>query len=139
MYQLTIEQNFNMPLTKLFDAWCKVETIKQWFAPGEMMVPEATADVKVGGNYRIVMKSPDGEEHIVGGEYLQVEANKKLVFSWQWEGSPHTTKVEIDFAALDDSNASLCLTHSEFADQEACDKHNQGWNGCLANLHKCAD
>lgn len=136
MHQLTIEQTFNLPLEQLFNAWKDIETIKQWFAPGDMTVPEASNDFKVGGKYRIVMRDSDNGDHIIGGKYLTIENNKQLSFSWQWEGSPHTTKVDIAFRKLDEQRAALTLVHSEFADQEACDKHEQGWNGCLANLQK---
>lgn len=136
MYQLTIEQTFDMSVSDLFNAWRDLDTIKRWFAPGDMTVPEATADVREGGSYRIVMQDSDGEQHIVGGRYLEVIENQKLSFSWQWEGSPHTTQVEVHFSALGEQQAKLELIHSEFADQESCDKHDQGWRGCLVNLEK---
>lgn len=136
MYQLNINQEFNAPVEKLFAAWCKPELIKAWFAPGNMVVPEAEANVSEGGRYRIVMQDDDGTQHIVGGTYRKIVPNELLEFSWQWEGSPNTTKVVIAFKAVDEGRSSLDLTHSEFEDQEACDKHNMGWNGCLANLEK---
>ena len=134
MFQLTINQEFNTPVAKLFHAWCNVEVIKRWFAPGDMSVPEASADVREGGNYRFVMQDTDGTQHIVGGKYQAVIQNQRLVFSWQWEGSPNTTKVTLLFKDLADDRSSLELVHSEFNDQEECDKHNMGWNGCLQNL-----
>lgn len=136
MHQLIINREFNTSVSNLFKAWCQVETIKNWFAPGNMTVPEASAEVNEGGNYRIVMQDTDGVQHIIGGKYYQVVENEKLTFSWQWEGSPNTTKVCILFKALADNKASLELTHSEFDDEETRDKHNQGWQGCLGNLPK---
>ena len=38
---------------------------------------EVTMDVRVGGRYRIVMHSPDGETHRVGGVYREVVPNKQ--------------------------------------------------------------
>ena len=136
MYQLIINQEYDVPVTKLFTAWQKVELLKQWFAPGDMSVPEAFAEVVAGGHYRIVMQEADGSQHIVGGKYFEVVENEKLVFSWQWEGSPLATKVSLLFKSLSDNRSTLQLIHSEFADQESCDKHEMGWNGCLANLPK---
>ncbi|OMH38016.1 SRPBCC domain-containing protein [Motiliproteus sp. MSK22-1] len=135
MFQLTINRKFDAPVNKLFDAWCKPEVIRQWFAPGNMSVPEAEADVQVGGKYRIVMQDPDdNSQHIVGGEYQEVENNQKLAFTWQWEGSPNITHITLTFSPIDENSSELRLCHSEFADQQTCEKHEMGWNGCLAKL-----
>jgi len=137
VFELAIKRNFNVPVEQLFNAWCKPELIQKWFAPGNMSVPEATADVKEGGQYRIVMHdADDGSNHIVGGEYHKVVENESLIFTWQWEGSPIITKVAVSFKALTDKTSELLLKHTEFADIEARDKHEMGWNGCLKNLPK---
>jgi len=134
MYQLTIHREFDTPVDRLYQAWSQVDTIKRWFAPGSMTVPLAEAEVKTGGRYRIVMQDDDGSQHIVGGQYRQVVANQRLDFSWQWEGSPKATNVSVRFKSLDGDRSALELVHSEFDDQETCDKHDSGWNGCLVNL-----
>lgn len=134
MYSLTISQDFNAPVETLFNAWKTPEIISQWFAPGNMTVPEATVDFKEGGVYRFVMQNQDGEQFIVGGEYTEIAQPEKLVFSWQWESSPHTTKVTVLFTALADNKSKLELIHTEFQEKEFCDKHNEGWLSCLANL-----
>ena len=134
MYQLQMQQKFQVSLDQLYDAWCNVDTIKRWFAPGDMSVLEAQADVREGGRYRIVMQENDGTQHIVGGQYLEIVANEKMVFDWQWEGSPTTTTVSLVFSAVDDHVSLLELTHIGFIDQDSCDHHQQGWTGCLGNL-----
>jgi len=136
MYRLEMSREFNVPLGTLFAAWSRPDVMQRWFAPGEMTVPECDAEVVVGGEYRIVMKNAEDELFIVGGKYREVELNKKLVFTWQWEDSPHCTLVEIDFESVSDVSSRVLLKHSEFVDQETCDKHEQGWNACLVNLEK---
>ena len=39
-------------------------------------VPVAEADLCVGGRYRIVMRTPGGEEHDVSGTYREVVPNR---------------------------------------------------------------
>ena len=68
MYSLTISQEFNASVETFFNAWTTPEVISQWFAPGNMTVPEASVDFKVGGAYRLVMQNQEGEQFIVGGE-----------------------------------------------------------------------
>lgn len=136
MLTLTISQAFDVPVTQLFQAWTNPTQLARWFAPGAMTVPTADADVKPGGRYRIVMQNEQGEQFIVGGEYLAVIENARLQFTWRWEGSEHTTQVAVAFESVTADRSALTLTHSEFTDQESCDKHYQGWQGCLANLEK---
>jgi len=134
MFQLDITQEFNTSVANLFDAWCNTDVIKRWFAPGDMTVPEASVDFRKNGFYRIVMQEKDGSEHIIGGQYKDIILNEKLVFTWQWENSPFVTTVTILFSELVGGRSKLKLTHQEFTDQETCEKHTYGWNGCLANL-----
>lgn len=63
MYELQMQQQFKASQDQLFDACCNVDAIKRWFAPGEMTVPEAQADVRIGGRYRVVMQESDGTRH----------------------------------------------------------------------------
>jgi uncharacterized protein YndB with AHSA1/START domain len=134
MYQLEINRQFNVPVSRLYSAWCDPQVIRGWFAPGEMHVAEADADVREGGRYRIVMQEPQGEQHIVGGEYREVDENRRLVFTWQWQNSPTATLVALDFSEPVPGQSALRLVHSEFIDQESCDHHQKGWIGCLAKL-----
>lgn len=94
MFELTMKRSFNIPVAKLYEAWCKPEVIQKWFAPGSMTVPEASSDVRVGGSYRIVMHDSDeNSDHIVSGEYKQVVQNELFDFTWQWGGNPMVTQV----------------------------------------------
>ena len=137
MPQLQITESFVASVEDLYAAWTKLEAIRRWFAPGEMRVSEAVADVRVGGRYRIVMQEPNsGPLHIVGGEYTEVVENTCLAFTWQWEGSPALTNVRLEFHAKGKGASELVLTHAGFGGEEARDKHGQGWAGCLANLKK---
>ena len=70
--------------------------------PGEVVCLAAEADVRVGGRYRILMRSPDGEHHDVGGVYREIEPNRKLVFSWGWKSTPEReSRVTVELRAID--------------------------------------
>lgn len=133
MFELTLNKRCNAPVERVFAAWSSVEQVKRWFAPGDMTVPDASIDFRKGGTYRIVMQNPDGQTHIVGGVYRDIVPNQRLCFTWSWEGSEVTTEVDISFRA-DGERTDFTLIHRQFATEEARDKHNQGWEGCLAKL-----
>jgi len=85
-------------------------------------------------SYRVVLRSPGGEEREVSGEFREVVANRKLVFTWAWRSTPERQSlVTVDFAPAGDATA-LTLTHEEFADEAARERHHQGWTGSLGKL-----
>ncbi len=131
MYQLTLNQRFQLPVDRLFAAWKKPELLQKWFAPEGMHIEETNIDFKVGGIYRIAMKTPDGHVMVVGGEYLEIVEEQRLVFSWKWESSPNTTKVEVDFEAVDESASELTLIHSEFLTDQEKTHHGLGWSSMM--------
>jgi uncharacterized protein YndB with AHSA1/START domain len=51
-----------------------------------MDVAEAYCEPRFGGLYRIVMRNPDGTQVTTSGIYQEVEANRRLVHTGQWDG-----------------------------------------------------
>ena len=136
--KLVLEKEINAPVETVFDAWTKPELIKRWFAPGSVMrVENAEVDRQVGGSYLIHMHDPEEKaDYIVSGTYEEIVENEKLVFNWKWKDGVDRTQVTVEFSAAEDDKTTVKLTHKGFSQQEFADKHNQGWNGCLANLEQ---
>ncbi len=134
MPELTLERTINLPIADAFAAWTQPNLLSRWFAPGNMSC-DAQADAKVGGQYRVAMHDPDnGEDYIVTGRYSVVDAPIRLVFDWRWTTSDVMTQVEVRFQALAEAQTRVVLHHRDFPDQDLCDKHTEGWAGCLTNL-----
>jgi uncharacterized protein YndB with AHSA1/START domain len=133
---LTIKRRFNAPPAKVFAAWTDPEKVKRWMGPGEVMVQSAESDARTGGRYRWVMKTPAGEVHDVSGVYREVIANEKLVFTWARKSTPERESlVTLTFKA-DGGGTLMTLTHEQFFDEEARDRHQGGWNGAMEKLEK---
>jgi uncharacterized protein YndB with AHSA1/START domain len=131
---LTIKRRLNAPPAKVFGAWTDPEKIKRWFGPPGVETLRAESDVRVGGRYRIVARSPDGEEHDVGGVYREVVPNEKLVFTWAWRSTPERESLVTIEIKRDGDGSMLTLTHEQFFDEPARDRHRQGWEGSLDRL-----
>jgi uncharacterized protein YndB with AHSA1/START domain len=128
---LSITRKLAAAPDRCFRAWTDPEALKGWFGPGALEVVLAETNPRVGGRYRLVMRSPAGEEHEVSGEFREVVANRKLVFTWAWRNTPERQSlVTIEFVPVGDGTA-LTLTHEQFADGAARDRHHQGWIGAL--------
>jgi uncharacterized protein YndB with AHSA1/START domain len=131
---LTLKRRLSAPPAKVFAAWTDPEKIKCWFGPPGVETLAAESDARVGGRYRILARSPDGEEHDVGGIYRDVVPNEKLVFTWAWKSTPERESLVTIELKRDGDGTLLTLTHEQFFDEGARDRHQQGWTGALEKL-----
>jgi uncharacterized protein YndB with AHSA1/START domain len=132
--QLRLSRIIAAKRERVFQAWITPALMQQWFCPGDMSVPLAEADPRVGGAYKVRMQNSKGEVFTTVGVYREIIPNEKLVFTWGWEGPErHETLVTIELSDRD-GGTELVLLHERFADQAAADHHGQGWRGCLENL-----
>ncbi len=131
---LTIKRRFNAAPAKVFAAWIDPEKVKRWMGPGEVKALRVEADPHTGGRYRWLMQAPNGEQHDVSGVYREVIPNEKLVFTWAWKSTPERESlVTLTFKA-DGGGTLMTLTHEQFFDEEARDRHNKGWTGAMPKL-----
>ena len=88
---LVLERLLDAPVAKLWRCWTEPALLKEWFCPVPWSVASAELDVRPGGQSRIVMLSPEGNEFPNVGLYLDVVPERRLVFtdafSSAWEPS----------------------------------------------------
>lgn len=133
---LTLKRRLKAPPGKVFAAWTDPEKVKRWMGPGEGKALLAECDVRTGGRYRWVMQAPNGEEHDVSGVYREVIPDEKLVFTWAWKTTPERKSLVTVMLKPDGDGTLLTLTHEQFFDEEARDRHQYGWNGALDKMEK---
>jgi len=133
---LTLKRRFKAPPAKVFAAWTDPEKMKRWMGPEGVVGLSAEIDARIGGRYRLLMKSPDGEEHDVSGVYREVVPNEKLVFTWAWKSTPERQSLVTVLLKPDGDGTLLTLTHEQFFDETARDHHRQGWTGSLDKLER---
>lgn len=131
---LTLRRRLKASPAKVFSAWTEPEKIMQWFGPGAVRCTQAQFEPRVGGRYMIAATAPDGEKHQVGGVIREFVPNKKLVYTWAWHSTPERESlVTVEFKA-DGDGTLLTLTHEQFFDDHARDRHQHGWSGALDKL-----
>ena len=135
---LTLARRLKASPAKVFDAWTDPEKIIHWFGPAHTIVDsvEAQMDVRVGGSFRVRFKTDDGEQHEVGGKYLEVLPNERLVFSWAWHSTPERQSQVTVILKPEGDMTFLTLTHEKFFDEAARDGHKRGWTGTLDKLER---
>ena len=78
---LVLDREIDVPVELVWEAWTTPESIKEWFCPKPWSVSSCEIDLRPGGRFNTVMRSPEGDEFPNSGCYLQVVPNKRLVFT----------------------------------------------------------
>ena len=103
--------------------------------PGEMSGASVEVDFRVGGQFRIVMHGEQDFEQT--GQYLEIEPNKRLVFSWISHWMPPEeahTRVSVTLEPEGDGDTRLTLVHDQLPETGSYDGHRDGWSTILDKL-----
>jgi uncharacterized protein YndB with AHSA1/START domain len=142
--QIIIVRQFDAPARVLFLAYSKPEHLKQWFGPVGWPLTRCEMDFRVGGLYRFAMTGPDGAEGpLFGGEYLEIEPGKRLVYTNGFE-APGSPRFEVAIT-FDEAGGKTTLTMvSTFESKAVRDQYvelgfKEGTNSGLDQLAGVAD
>jgi uncharacterized protein YndB with AHSA1/START domain len=79
---LVLERTVDVPRELVWKAWTEPEHLKKWFTPAPWTTTECEIDLRPGGMFRTVMRSPEGQEFGEGAScYLEIVENEKLVWT----------------------------------------------------------
>lgn len=78
---LVLERIVDVPPKLVWAAWTKPEHLKMWFTPKPWRTVDCEIDLRPGGIFRTVMRSPEGQEFPNVGCYLEVVESRKLVWT----------------------------------------------------------
>ena len=62
-------------------AWTTPEHLVKWFTPAPWETVDCEIDLRPGGIFRTVMRSPEGQDFPNVGCYLEIVKNEKLVWT----------------------------------------------------------
>lgn len=126
------------PIERVFRALTTGADVTEWWgSPDTYRTTAWTADVRRGGRWRAEGMGADGNAFSVEGEYLEVEAPRRLVHTWKapWDGG-NETRVTYKLEPID-GGTRVTLRHEGFAGRvESCRGHGEGWERVLGWLGK---
>lgn len=137
MLELVIERLFDAPQALVWQAWTDPDMLARWSAPRELTIPKAESDVRVGGQYRVVMQAPDGRQYRLRGEYRELTPPSRLVMTHQWinaDGSldPETV-CTITFEPRG-QKTHMTFHQAGFGTAPSRDGHRGGWDSAFGVL-----
>jgi len=78
---LLLERVVDVPRALVWAAWTQPEHLKKWFAPAPWTTVACQIDLRPGGTFHTVMRSPEGEDFPGTGCFLEVVPNERLVWT----------------------------------------------------------
>lgn len=78
---LSFTRNVDVPKELVWRAWTEPALIKQWFTPVPWQTVGCDIDLRPGGAFNTLMRSPEGQEFPGKGCYLEVVKHEKLVWT----------------------------------------------------------
>lgn len=78
---LILERVVDVPRELIWRAWTMPDLLKEWFTPAPWKTIDCEIDLRPGGNFLTVMRSPEGENFPHRGCYLEVVENERLVWT----------------------------------------------------------
>src|SRR5262245_47193804 len=113
------------PPERVFKALTTPEEIVRWWGSDSVYrTTEWVQDLRVGGRWKATGKGADGSPFSVEGEFLEIDAPRRLVHSWkpEWDGG-HVTRVTYRLEPIE-RGTRVTVRHEGFGDRaESCRNH----------------
>lgn len=94
-------REFDAPRQLVFDAFSKPELLRRWFGPRGWSLVECEVDLRVGGGFRFVLRSPDGKELGMRGVYREISSPARSVHMESFDDYPGESQVTAVFTERD--------------------------------------
>lgn len=78
---LLLEREVDIAAEAVWAAWTEPERLVRWFTPAPWATVDCEIDLRPGGIFRTVMRSPEGEDFPNIACYLEVVPNERLVWT----------------------------------------------------------
>ena len=127
------EIDITAPPERVFRSLTEPAELTQWWGDDSMYrTYDWQVDLRPGGVWSTRARGADGSETTVGGEYIEVDPPRLLVYTWRpsWDGFVETT-VRCE---LHPTSAGTCvrITHTGFVDRSMeAEGTGEGWKRVL--------
>lgn len=85
---IVITREFNAPRQLVWEAFTKAEHVRNWWGLRSSENHITEIDLRPGGTWRFGQRDADGREVIFGGEYREIDAPARVVYTERWLNMP---------------------------------------------------
>jgi len=121
-HELVLTRELEAPRELVFEVYTDPQLLPSWWGPRYLTTTVDRMDVRPGGQWRFLQRTPDGREYGFHGVYHDVAGPERLVGTFEFEGMPG--HVALETTTLEDlgGGRTRLTTHSVFqsvADRDA--------------------
>ncbi len=135
---IRIERVFHAPVGRVFEAWSRTEDLKRWAWGSLASDVRADIDFRVGGTYRITTSRSDKERWTFSGTYLEIIANRRIVYTLRWDAPMGYDQVRetVTVEFTEEGEQTIIEFLHEGVPDIATETHEKGWNNTFDRLEK---
>lgn len=78
---LVLDRVVDVPRELVWKAWTTPEHLRHWFVPKPWTITDCEVDLRRGGMFRFVMRSPEGQEYPNIGCFLDIVPNERMIWT----------------------------------------------------------
>jgi uncharacterized protein YndB with AHSA1/START domain len=91
--EIVLTRVFDASRRLVWDAFTKPELLKRWFGPRGWSLVVCEVDLRVGGSFRFVLRSPDGRDMGLRGVYREIVPPERSVHMESFDDYPGESQV----------------------------------------------
>ena len=138
---IVVEGYFAAAPARVFQAWTVPDEVLKWFGRAPNSLHSATINLRQGGTWQFLESKDEKTSIGFEGEYLKIELNERLVFTWskvtahaagKRESTPFS-RVEVTFTANGDGT-DVRLVHSAIHSEDTRRGFAGGWEFAFGTM-----
>lgn len=107
---ILITREFDAPRHLVYRAYTTPELVSRWWPGKRGEMQSCEIDLRVGGQWRYVMRTPDGHEVAFHGEFSEIVENVRLANTEVYEGAPPGTAPALNIVTFEERDGRTTLT-----------------------------
>ena len=135
---LEIERLLPAPSPAVYALFSVADELATWWGPDGFTVPSLTFEPRVGDAFRIEMQPPEGDAFHLTGEFREVDAPRRLAYTFVWEPPDPDdveTLVELSFTDVR-GKTGVRLRQGAFETEARLELHRGGWTDGFDKLQR---
>ncbi len=105
--EIIMERMFNAPRQRVFKAYTDPQLIPQWWGPKRYTTTVDALELRKGGMWRYVQRDTQGHEFAHNGVYHIIKAPERLIYTYEFEGTPGNVGLVITLFEEQDGQTKL--------------------------------
>jgi uncharacterized protein YndB with AHSA1/START domain len=110
--EVILRRLFDAPRRLVFEAFTRPEHIRRWWGPRAYAMTVCEMDFRVGGSWRFVQRTPDGQEHPFTGVYKEIAAPERIVQTFIYDVEGIRDQIVIETITFEEQDGKTILTNT---------------------------